>query len=144
MTEPVQTEREALGTRHDVSDEPEISDSRIDVDALSSSDVASVTRLQRAAKRWTEREVRLDFLLAEAEAAAAEIPAAAAADPHVARLQRSARAHVEAAAETRARARRRRHRGAAAAALAGAEPGVGARLSAADASAAGSPPRGRT
>ena len=139
LTEPVQTEREAFGTRHDVSDEPEISDSRIDVDALSSSDVASVTRLQRAAKRWTEREVRLDFLLAEAEAAAAEIPAAAAADPHVARLQRSARAHVEAVAETRALARAAGATEAqAAAALAGAEPSeVAARLSAADASAAG-------
>ena len=136
VTEPVQTVTEALAIEPDVTGS--ISGSRIDVDALSSSDRASVTRLQRAAKRWAEREVRLDFLLAEAEAAAAEIPAAAAADPHVARLQRSARAHVEAVAETRALARAAGATEAqAAAALAGAEPSeVRARLSAAGASAA--------
>jgi hypothetical protein len=74
----------------------------VDVDALSSPDVASLTRVQLAAKEWVEREVRLDFLLAEAEAAAAEIPADVAADPRVAQLQRSAREHVRATAETRA------------------------------------------
>jgi len=55
-----------------------------------------LTRVQLAAKEWVEREVRLDFLLAEAEAAAAEIPADVAADPRVAQLQRSAREHVRA------------------------------------------------
>ena len=68
----------------------------VDVDALSSPDRASLTRVQLAAKEWVEREVRLDFLLAEAEAAAAEIPADVAADPRVAQLQRSAREHVRA------------------------------------------------
>jgi hypothetical protein len=74
----------------------------VDVHNLSSPDVASLTRVQLAAKEWVEREVRLDFLLAEAEAAAAEIPADVAADPRVAQLQRSAREHVRATAETRA------------------------------------------
>jgi hypothetical protein len=79
----------------------------VDVDALSSPDRASLTRVQLAAKEWVEREVRLDFLLAEAEAAAAEIPADVAADPRVAQLQRSAREHVRlATAETRARTHR--------------------------------------
>ena len=77
----------------------------VDVDALSSPDVASLTRVQLAAKEWVEREIRLDFLLAEAEAAAAEIPADVAADPRVAQLQRSAREHVRATAERRALAR---------------------------------------
>jgi hypothetical protein len=70
-------------------------------------DRASLTRVQLAAKEWVEREARLDFLLAEAEAAAAEIPADVAADPRVAQLQRSAREHVRlATSTTRARAHR--------------------------------------
>ena len=96
-----ESRREKGGLVGDVDEDAEAVSPRknhphMDVDALSSPDRASLTRVQLAAKEWVEREVRLDFLLAEAEAAAAEIPADVAADPRVAQLQRSAREHVRA------------------------------------------------
>jgi hypothetical protein len=96
-----ESRREKGGLVGDVDEDAEAVSPRknlphVDVDALSSPDRASLTRVQLAAKEWVEREVRLDFLLAEAEAAAAEIPADVAADPRVAQLQRSAREHVRA------------------------------------------------
>ncbi|MDA9097793.1 hypothetical protein N9L76_02545 [bacterium] len=78
----------------------------VDVASLSSPELRSVRGVQTAARQFVDREVRLDFMLAEAEAAAADIDATVLdGNEYLRRLQVTARAHVEAVAETRALAR---------------------------------------